>query len=171
MKMKVMQLMLVVAAILAALGIAVALSKGGIENPKEHARTYEPSGLMRSFGSLVSPPLLGRDELTEAGRAFPASLRLAPGTRKTFNIASGNADQRRLELRVTGTSTPFAITYEPSRGQTFNDQPVDKNTWEQDEAEKSDKVSFVIFNRGGTLIFDNTGNSGSTVSIRMEESP
>lgn len=169
--MKVMQVMLVVAAILAAIGIAVALSRGGIENPKEYAKEYQPSGLMKSFGSLVGPPMLSRDELTDAGRPFPSSLRLTPGTKKIFHAAAGNADQRRASFRITGRSPPLTITYEADDDQPLEDWPAEDQPqeWEQSAAKKNDEVSFVIFNRGGKLTFENKGANSSTITIRMEE--
>lgn len=169
MKMKVMQIMLVMAAILAAIGIAVALSRDRIQDPEAYADKYQPSGLMKSFGSLVGPPMLSRNELTDAGRPFPSSLRLTPGSEKEFTIASGDADQRRAKFSITGRSAPFTITYRPSRGQRFNDRSVDGDTWKQGEAEKSNQVSFVIFNKGGKLTFRNKGDNDSTITIRMEE--
>lgn len=169
MKMKVMQIMLVVAAILAAIGIAVALGRGGIENPKAYAKEYQPSGLMKSFGSLMGPPALSRDEITEAGRVFPSPLRLTPGTNKTFRVAPGNAEQRRARFRISGQSLPLTITYRVPDAQQFNNRSVDDSEWKQREAKERNEVSFVIFNRGGELVFNNQGSNSSTVTIRMEE--
>lgn len=175
MQMKIMQVMLIVAAILAAIGIAVALSKDRIENPRDEAKDYQPSGLMTSFGSLLGPPMLSRGELTDASRPFPSSLRLTSGTRKTFTVAPGDADQRRASFRITGQSQPLTITYTADDEQPLEDWPEEDQPqkWKQSAAKKSQEVSFVIFNKGGQLTFNNGAENNSTrrstVTIRMEE--
>ena len=169
MKMKLMQVMLVVAAILAAIGIAVGLSRDEIQDAEEYAKEYQPSGLMKFFGSLVGPPMLSPDELTDAGRAFPSSLRLTSNSEKTFQIAPDAADQRRASFRITGQSLPLTVTYDVPEDQRFNDRRQNNREWKQRTAENRNKVSFVIFSKGGELIFKNKGSNSSTVTIRIEE--
>jgi len=171
MQMKIMQVMLIVAAILAAIGIAVALSKERIDTPRGEAREDQPSGLMNSFGSLLGPPTLSRDDLTDAGRPFPSSLRLTPGTNKTFRVAPGSPAQRRAGFRITGFSQPFTSTYKAHDDQQLDDWPKEDQpqVWGQSAAETSTEVRFVIFDKGGELTFRNRGDSSSTVTLRMEE--
>jgi len=175
MKMKVMQVMLVVAAALAALGISVALSRGGTES----AAAYQPSALMESLGSLVGPPMLSHDELTDAeGRPFPSQLQLPPdlqsetGTADTFTIEPADARQRRAEFSITGLSPALSIRYEKDEEQQLDDWPEEKQpqTWQQGTADNTGKASFVIFDKGGQIIFNNPDkDNSSTVTIRMEE--
>lgn len=165
MRMKVMQVMLVVAALLAALGIALALSRSDTQNPA----AYEPSGLMESFGGLLGPPLLSPQALTDGGRRFPASLQLPPNARMTFGVAPAEEDQRRASFRISGRSSPLRIVYEVDNAQQFNDRSVDDSEWKQVEAKEKSDVNFVIFDKGGKLIFDNRGSNSSTVTIRIEE--
>ncbi|XOZ34500.1 hypothetical protein ACMDCT_04520 [Halomonadaceae bacterium KBTZ08] len=167
MKMKVMQILLVMAAVLCGIGIAMALTGDGDQS----AAPYRPSPLMRSLGGLIGPPALNPDELTgeDRGLAFPSSFRLAEGMEKTFEIASSHSSQRHAVFRISGRSAGLTITYTVASDQRFNGRTVKGRRWRQSKAENPDKVRFVIFDRGGELSFSNTGNRSNDITLRMED--
>lgn len=165
MKMKLMQILLLVAAVLCTIAITVALSS----SDPQGADRYEPSSLMQSLGRLIGPRMLDPDDLTHRHQAFPSRLRLPPGTEKTFKVASSGADQRRVVFRISGTSPALTITYDVDDDQRFNGRGVDDRQWQQAGAEEPQKARFVIFDQGGELSFSNTGNRSAGVTLRMEE--
>ena len=103
---------------------------------------------------------LSRNELTkgENGATFPEELKLTKNRPETYNIAAGSAKTRKLIISVEKRfSKGVTMVYTPAEGQ-------ERQTWPGD-SKKADKVTFFIYDQGGTIKFTNTARSQLTLAI------
>lgn len=157
--MKALQIMLLCAAALCAVGIAAGFGQEKGAMPKD----FKPPEWLRSLRGLAGGAELTKRELTRAGRSFPADeLRLGAGESVNFTVAAAeNGDIRRAEFAVRGD---VHIRYRPVAGQMLGGEPVSVQEWPSEEGREA-KAAFVIYDRGGTLRIRNRGRSRARVDL------
>lgn len=160
MNAKALQIMLVLAALLCAVGIAATLGRGGgATMPAD----FHPPGWLRSLKGLAGGPRLTARELTRNGRAFPAELRLASGEAAAFSVATAkDADVRRAEFSVHGS---VHIQYRPVSGQRLGGKPVRVQDWPSAE-NRGAEPSFVFYDRGGAVTIRNQGPGTARIGLK-----
>ena len=148
--MKALQIMLLCAAVLCAVGIAASFGQEEGAIPTE----FNPPGWLRSLRGLASGTQLTKRELMRSGRSFPAELRLGAGETVNFQVAAAeDVDIRRAEFAVRGD---VHIRYRPVTGQMLSGEPVQVQEWPS-KKDRDAKPAFVIYDRGGTLTIRNRG--------------
>lgn len=162
MSMKALQILLVVAAVLCALGIALAVSGDDRTSP----RVFEPPAWLEWLEALAGGPRLSAGALTRDGRSFPGTLRLGGGETVRFEAAaSADAETRRIGFEVRGPGRrDVRIRYRPVPGQRLNGEPVDAQRWPNQE---DGAPRFVVYDGGGAFRFRNTG--ADPAEIRIED--
>lgn len=156
--MKALQIMLLCAAVLCAVGIAAGFGQKEGTMPTE----FNPPGWLRALRGLAGGAELTRRELTRSGRSFPAELSLAAGESVNFKVAAAaDDDVRRAEFVVRGD---VHIRYRPVTGQMLGGEPVRVQEWPSEEGREA-KPAFVIYDRGGTLRIRNRGRSRARVDL------
>lgn len=160
MNVKALQIMLVFAALLCAVGIAATLGRGdGATMPAD----FHPPGWLSSLKGLAGGPRLTARELTRNGRAFPTELRLAPGGAAVFSVASAkDADVRRAEFSVHGN---VHIQYRPANGQRLGGKSVQVQVWPSAE-NRGAEPGFIFYDRGGAVTIRNQGPSIARIALK-----
>lgn len=160
MSIKLLQIMLVIAAMLCAVGIAATFGREDGAMPAD----FNPPGWLQALDGLASGPRLDAHGLTRSGQPFPTELRLDAGEAVGFNVAPAeDADVRRAEFTVRGN---VHVQYRPVSGQVLAGEPVQIQNWPT--AENPDvKPVFVVYDRGGTITIRNRGPG--TAHIGLED--
>lgn len=158
MNIKLLQVMLVVAAVLCGVGVAGTFGRGEGAMPAE----FNPPDWLRSLGGLAGGPRLDARGLTRNGRPFPAELRLEAGEKADFTVAvAGGTDVRRAEFAVRGHAH---IQYRPVSGQTLTGKPVRAQHWPTTKNPGAEPT-FLVYERGGTITIHNRGPSTARIAL------
>ncbi|MCO6442225.1 MAG: hypothetical protein J5I81_14375 [Nitrococcus mobilis] len=160
MSIKALQIMLTVAAVLCAVGVAATFGGGERAMPAD----FNPPGWLRSLQGLAGGPRLAAHELTRNGRSFPAELRLAAHKTAVFSVVpTKDVELRRAKFAVHGN---VRIRYRPVSGQNLRGKPVEEQSWSADTS-RATEPAFVVYDRGGYFTLRNL--RGSTARIGLEE--
>lgn len=161
MKIKTLQIMLLIAAVLCAVGIFAGLGGGS----RIDGHNFSPPAWLKGLGGFAGGPRLSARDLTANGVSLQEPLVLPSGRTRQFNVASADDKVRRVAFLVTGSSHgTLNIRYKPNSGQRLNGKRVDPQSWPNEE--KGDP-SFVVYNGGGKFVFTNAGPS--SLKIRLED--
>lgn len=159
MNLKAIQILIVVAAVLCAVGVAALLGK----NPEARMPDdFEPPGWISLFEDVVPRPSVARQDIVAGGRAIPQDLRLAAGRNRRFEIKRDpDRDVRELAFEVLQGRPE--IIYEPK--QEAGKRRREPQTWPHPDKPGA-KPEFVIYSTGGTLTIK-SGAASST--LKLEE--
>ncbi|EAR21755.1 hypothetical protein [Nitrococcus mobilis] len=160
MSIKALQIMLVIAAVLCAVGVAATFGGGERAMPAD----FNPPDWLRSLQGLAGGPRLAARELTRNSRSFPAELRLGAHKTTVFSVTPAeDAELRRAEFTVRGN---VHMRYRPVSGQQLRGKPVEEQSWSADTS-RATEPAFIVYDRGGTLTLRNL--RGSTARIGLKE--
>lgn len=161
MKLKTLQIMLLLTAVLCAIGIFVGLGDGS--RIDEH--NFRPPTWLKGLGGFAGGPRLSAQDLTVNGVALQEPLALPGNSTRQFNVTSADDEVRRVAFLVTGSSHgTLNIRYKPNPGQRLNGDKVKAQSWPNEE--KGDP-SFVVYDGGGIFVFTNAGPGN--LKIRLED--
>lgn len=163
MNMKAMQILLLVAGVLCAVGVIVAFSSDKVDKTD----LPPPPKWLQSFDFMAGGPQLARRELTRNGQgAFPAALRLNSHDSVTFTVSRSSEKTRRVTFLIDKKHQRIRIEYRPALDQSFEGENAVDQTWPNEDSNWTDDPSFITYNGGGTFKFENDSNR--RISIRME---
>ena len=161
MKLKTLQIMLLLTAVLCAIGIFVGL--GGGSRIDKH--NFRPPAWLKALGGFAGGPRLSARDLTANGVSLQEPLVLPSGRTRQFNVARANDEVRRVAFKVTGQGhETLHIRYQPKPGQRLSGERVDSQQWPNED---NGEPSFVVYDGGGNFVFTNVGPG--TVKIRVED--
>lgn len=164
MNLKTLQILLVLVVVVFAIGLALVLAPDRVRIDPEN---FEPPAWLETFGGLAGGPRLEARDLTRAGAAFPANLRLAAGQTAEYAVSGSEERVRRVTFTIVqGSRIDVEIRYQPASGQRVGGEEAETQDWRNRE-DDSDTASFVVYDRGGTFRFRNT--STQPVDVRMED--
>lgn len=161
MKLKTLQILMVIAAVLCAVGIFAGLGGGsGVD-----ADNFQPPAWLKAMGGLAGGPRLTAKDLTNNGVAWKDPLALGGGTWRQFSVSSADDEVRRVAFRIKGPGRDgLTIRYQPKSGQRLHGEEVEAQGWPNEE---KGEPNFVVYDRGGTFVFRNAGPN--VVEIRLED--
>ncbi|MCG5501132.1 hypothetical protein [Ectothiorhodospira lacustris] len=151
---KVLQLLLVLAAVLCTVGITWMLARGSSPGMPD---TFEPPGWISTLRGLAGGPGVQATDLRRDGAGFPQVLHLSGNQTVVYEVLPAPGTRtRRLVLAVEGQ---VRIRYEPVQGQRIGDESVQPQIW-PDDYPRGDPPAFIIYDQGGQLRLENRqGNS------------
>ncbi len=160
MKIKTLQIMLVLVTVLCAVGIIAGLGSDGMK-----VDNFRPPAWLKAMSGLAGGPRLSAPDLTANGVSLQEPLVLPGGRTRQFNVARADDEVRRVAFLVTGSSHgALNIRYTPNSGQRLKGKSVDPQNWPNEE--KGDP-SFVVYSGGGKFVFTNAGPG--SIKIRLED--
>lgn len=136
MSVKSLQILLVVAAVFCAVGIAASLGGSGASMPDN----FRAPGWVSALEGLAPQPTVSRRELRRGRRTFPPVLTLSGRQPLQFSVAR-DPDTQVRQLKFEILEGKVVIRYEPhGRRKT--------QSWSNDDPFKPE---FIIYDTGGTL--------------------
>jgi hypothetical protein len=161
MKVKTLQIMLVLAAVLCVVGIFAGLGAG----TRIDAENFRPPVWLKSLGGLAGGPQLSVPDLTANGVSWRQPLMLPGGATRHFKVVKADDEVRRAAFLIGRQGRDMVnIRYQPKPGQRLNGESVDSQRWPNGE---DGEPNFVVYDGGGTFVFQNTGPTA--VEIRLED--
>lgn len=152
MNIKALQILLVIAAVLCAIGVAALLAGKDASMPER----FQPPGWISAMQGMASQPAVTRRELRRGGSVFPTELRLARGQAVEYSVVS-DPDNRIRELEFQVLDGSVEITYETG-------DPEQRQKW-PDKKYPDAKPNFVIYDTGGRLTFN---HKAGNVRLRLK---